>query len=353
MPLSHAINADPWFTVDEASLWNRTNATDAADPAQPRFTGTTPHSTLIADALWSASLTGEPFQSEGAGLRGAYRSQMFHPLALRTYRLSSERRNPRASRALMHLLERLGGIPSTQTTHPYSHIVGGKESVGEYEATRNQSYALPYVLVAGYPRSGTTTLQNLVRTIYPSHFVESETRGRISLWQAAKHEIQVTQEIAKFNSEEAVILIAMRNFRDAAASLLVARGSNPTDLQWEAERWREWSTLLGSKNVTPIAFEDVSSKSPHELSLQLAQQSRVELETQVTAAHTHSQLYELARERDVSDHRKSNLPNAERRQLLAEARAYVASSIEPCLLGELDDIYSSVVSTFSSARLVN
>ncbi len=350
MPLSHAISADPWFTVDEASLWNRTNATDSADPARPRAT---PPSPLIADALWSASLTGEPFQSDGAGLRGAFRSQIFHPLASRTYRLSSERRNPRASRALMHLLERLGGIPSTQTTHAYSHIVGGKESVGEYDATMKQTYVLPYVLVAGYPRSGTTTLQNLVRTIYPSHFVESETPGRISLWQAAKHEIQVTQELSKFNSEEAVILMAMRNFRDAAASLLVARGGNPTDLEWEAERWREWSTLLGSKNVTPIVFEDVSRKSPHELSLQLAQRSHVELEIQLTAAHTHSQLYELARERDVSDHRKSNLPNAERRQLLAEARAYVASSIEPCLLGELDDIYSNVVNTFSSARLVN
>jgi hypothetical protein len=224
--------------------------------------------------------------------------------------------------------------------------------VSEYEGTKNQDYALPYVLVAGYPRSGTTTLQNLARNTYPSHFIESKILGRHSLWTAAKHEIQVAEDLAHLGTEEAVIFVAMRNFRDAAASLLVARGDNPTDLHWEAQRWRQWLALLGSPNIFPVAFEDVSRKSPYELSMQLAQLSQLKIEHRLRTTDSHSQLYELARERDIPDHRKSNLPNAERRSLLSEARAYVDQSIEPRLLGELDDIYSKFVSNIASPQRV-
>lgn len=352
MPLSHAVSIDPWFTIDEASAWVQPLSATAVASALPDSPRVALRSQLVAESLWNASLTGAPALVEATGLKGAYRSRVFHPIATRTYRLSCARRNPRASRSLMNFLERLAGVPASQTTQAYSHLLGGRESLSEYKGTENQDYALPYVLVAGYPRSGTTTLQNLVRNTYQSHFIESKTLGRYSLWTAAKHEIQVARELATLDNKEAVIFVAMRNFRDAAASLLVARGDNPTDLHWEAQRWRQWSALLGSPNIFPVAFEDVSRKSPYELSMQLAQLSQLKIEHRLKTTDSHSQLYELARERDIPDHRKSNLPNAERRELLSEARAYVDQSIEPRLLGELDDIYSKFVSNIASPQRV-
>jgi hypothetical protein len=86
--------------------------------------------------------------------------------------------------------------------------------------------------------------------------------------------------------------------------------------------------------------------------MQLAQLSQLKIEHRLKTTDSHSQLYELARERDIPDHRKSNLPNAERRELLSEARAYVDQSIEPRLLGELDDIYSKFVSNIASPQRV-
>ena len=352
MPHSHAPGTDPCFTLDEASVWGRPGVATSVTSDLPDSSRAMLGSHLIADSLWNASLTGAPALIKAAGLKGAYRSRVFHPIASRTYRLSCARRNPRASRPLMNFLERFAGVPASRTTRPYSHLLGGRESVSEYEGTKNQDYALPYVLVAGYPRSGTTTLQNLARNTYPSHFIESKILGRHSLWSAAKHEIQVAEDLAHLGTEEAVIFVAMRNFRDAAASLLVARGDNPTDLHWEAQRWRQWLALLGSPNIFPVAFEDVSRKSPYELSMQLAQLSQLKIEHRLRTTDSHSQLYELARERDIPDHRKSNLPNAERRSLLSEARAYVDQSIEPRLLGELDDIYSKFVSNIASPQRV-
>ena len=339
MSLGHI--AEPW--VASLSAAAELCPDPQAEAAKAPGTARRPTSEFIASSLWSASLTGAPHLIETSGLRGLYRSQLFHPIASRTYRLSCERRNPRISRALRHVLERMSGLSSSCATQQYSHVRGGYESVAEFEAIKSSNYKLPYILVAGFPRSGTTTLQNLVRNTYPSHFFESKSLNRLSLWEGAKHEIQVAEALTHLEAAEAVLFVAMRNFRDAAASLLVARGDQPTDLNWEARRWREWSALLHFANVIPIAFKDVSSLTPFELSNLMAHQSQIDLEWHLEPGHMHAQLYELARESDVVDPRKSNLPNGDRRELLRQARIHITETLDSRLLHELDDLYESLV----------
>jgi hypothetical protein len=238
-------------------------------------------------------------------------------------------------------VEALAGVPAAERTPWFHGLEGGALTLAEYEALRDGEVALPVVFVAGYPRSGTTAVQSVVRATWPGHLPEFvDARERFSLWNYPKHDPAAVRRADAAGAEAFLAICLARPFLDAAASLVVGRGgSDRVDVPSEVAKWREWLSVADLPSVRVVPFGAVAGKTPATLAGELAQLLNLKPEMSIAATDDYGDLMTRTGHGNVACPRQSNVPMEARSADLLAARAWLADQIDPGLLRQLEDEY--------------
>jgi len=137
------------------------------------------------------------------------------------------------------------------------------------------------------------------------------------------------------------VLIAFRSFIDCAASLVIGRGSSDhVDLESERNHWENWIPLLNMPGAFPVTFASITRNSPQCLAHEISSRINVEPQQEIGAGETYADLMRRAGKGVVDDPRQSNVPQAGREALLADAREWVIGQLGPREVSRLGEIYS-------------
>lgn len=314
-------------------MFRPTNATGVSDANAPER--------QIADALWGASFVATPDQVDPSGMHGLFRGYVQDWLEESIRRRNWRHESPEPWLTLKWIAQKATGGQWRKADLRYASLIGGELTEREYQLLLEKRVDLPMVLVAGYPRSGTTSLQALVRTMYPSSIPEiTSSKPRFSLWQMAKHDYEAVRGAADAGSGSCMVFLAVRDFVDAAASLIVGRGGrHKIDLATEFKKWQRWSALFARTNVVVVPFSSVSGSRPNRLAPRLAEAIEKKPETNIASSASYADLMGRVGFGDIHHAHQSNVPNAARAQQLETERSWVRGH----LTGGQKEILSQVM----------
>ena len=134
---------------------------------------------------------------------------------------------------------------------------------------------LPLIIGFGFPRSGTTTLQNAIYFGFPSHlppytFNRPRLNGPqspLAIWWFPKHDSQVGKGLLELSPEDIRVIVTVRPFEEVAAALWHERptGSN-FNLQDEFDLWQSMATDVAlHRNAIAVTFDSLKASSPLQL----------------------------------------------------------------------------------------
>ena len=204
--------------------------------------------------------------------------------------------------------------------------------------------SLPVVVVAGYPRSGTTSLQTVVRAAYRSHIPEIDTADvRFSLWEYPKHSPGAIRDFVEYAAEDGRVISVVREFVDSAASLVVGRGGkDKVNIELEMHQWEKWLEIFTLPRVSVLSFASISSSTPHQLCATVARLVGIEPESPIGENDKFEDLMRRMGKGDPDSTTQSNLPSAARKRDLDEARTWVKESLGHSELTRLRNLYSEI-----------
>jgi len=286
-----------------------------------------------------------------SGLRGTWQRLVYEPVVQNCYDAIAQHRNPDPWLTAKCALQFIHGDGFRRSARRFDGLVGGAQTEIEYQWLREGSIELPILMIAGYPRSGTTSLQTVVRTAFASHVPEVQSREhRYSLWEYPKHDTQAIGRLASRGPERVRVICAVREFTAAAASLIVGRGSiDAVDIRVELQKWESWFEIYAEASTITVPFEVIAELSPARMGTLLAQLTAVAAECSITESATYEQLMSKAGKGSVTNARQSNVPSTERAQALSEAKQTVVGFLGPQTCAELELRYSSVSSAHFAA----
>jgi len=275
-----------------------------------------------------------------------YRKRIYDPMVRRSSERIFAHQNPEPFLSIRSALEFLAGQSWSRSENRYQGIVGGEATEREYQSFVSGAVRLPLILVAGYPRSGTTSMQTIVRAAFSRNICEIETvEDRFSLWEYPKHNSEAMARIMRSASDCSWVLVSLRSFLDCAASLAVGRGGTElVDVAHESQLWEAWLPLLSLPRAIPVSFHEISRLSPHEMAHAIARRTGVGIQSDIDVAATHKDLMLQLRKGVVDDFRQSNVPQASRSELLSEARQWVLSQLGQREAERLQALYDQHVS---------
>jgi hypothetical protein len=305
----------------------------------------------VADILWNAMRIDPAFNGGGTGPMRIWRESVYPGLVRRQMKAMHAHRNPEPWLTLNCTMQALSGDGFQRDARRYQGIVGGRTTELEYQAIARGEFTAPLVVLGGFPRSGTTSLQTLLRTIYPSHIPEIATEEqRFSLWEYPKHDVAAMTELSQCSSKEVHVVIASRRFEDAAASLAVGRGSlDLVDLELKITRWKAWMRLALSGCVVSVPFEAISALTPQDMAESLAVITELPLERHLSFSDTYVDLMGASGKGDTVNPRQSNTPSNSRVEELSQVRDQVVKKVGQPRIDELGRLYDQVRSSGMSA----
>ena len=298
----------------------------------------------VADALWQ-SMVHPPAEVPACdGVRGVWRSRVYGPLDATCRRRVEFHRSPQPWHAMRSVLEALNGEGVSTRAGSYHGLEGGRRTQDEYAALVNGAVALPVVFVAGYPGSGTTAAQSVVRAGWADHLPElPSSEERFSLWSYPKHDPEAVIRALPAGADAFRALCLVRPFLDAAASLIVGRGGLAAfDLEEEVARWLRWSDVCACEGVTILPFSVVCESEPAQLLSDIAERIGVPPSTWISPEADYRDLMEHSGHGDVSSVEQSNLPHSERADRLARARSWLEDRLGPARVRALSRIYDDI-----------
>jgi hypothetical protein len=307
--------------------------------------------TQVADILWNAMKIEPEFTSGGSGPMRMWREKTYPWLVKKQIAAMIRHRSPEPWLTANCTMQAISGDGFNRSARRFEGIVGGETTEREYQALKSGGFSAPIVVLGGFPRSGTTSLQTLLRMMYSSRIPEISTeQQRFSLWEYPKHDVEAMDELSQSSPGEVRVIAASRRFEDAAASLAVGRGSiDLVDLELKVIRWRAWMDLALTGRVTSVPFEAISSLSPREMSNSITRITGLAPENIVAHTDTYKSLMSGSGKGDTLNPRQSNTPSAERAVELKVVRAEVISRVGETRIAELGDIYSEVLRSGMSA----
>lgn len=296
----------------------------------------------IADALWEAMWIDRYSPDDGNRLLRWYRRAVYERLVGASTRRVRAHKSPEPFLSMRASVELLSGQGWHRQDERFEGIVGGAATEVEYQDLVAGGVAKPLLLVAGYPRSGTTSLQTVIRWSFPSHICEVETEeDRFSLWEYPKHSSPTMSRILSVKSGSYVVFLAFRSFVDCAASLVIGRGStDQVNLKDEQEKWESWIPLLDSAGCVPVSFASISKRTPKQLGEALSSHIGVTQERHIDEHFGYGDLMLSLGKGVVDDKRQSNVPQESRKSLLAEARAWVIGQLGTHEADRLADLHA-------------
>jgi len=297
-----------------------------------------------ADSLWTAMGVLPEFDTGSAGLQRIYREKIYGALVRRCVEKVLKHRNPEPWLSARCLLQLLAGDRWNRRARRYEGLVGGETTQKEYRRMLQGRLALPVIVVAGYPRSGTTSLQTVVRVAYRPHIPEIDTAdARFSLWEYPKHSPGSIKGFAEHAAENGHVLCAVREFVDSVTSLVVGRGGkDKVDLEFEKWRWEKWLDVYTHPRVSVIPFTRITSSTPRQLCGSVAHLVGVKPEFPIDESATYDDLMRRVGKGDPDSEKQSNLPSMARSRDLEEARIWVKESLGESEVTRLRDLYAKV-----------
>jgi hypothetical protein len=323
----------------------------------------TDDATAIASALWGAWRQDAPLPEASPGLRGAYIREIYRPVVRRRRRAVWEHGSGEPWQTLQWGLEavrgrgrshsdtRLEGFPRFEPGVRYGPEIS-------YRGIVNGEYQAPFLFVAGYPRSATTSMQNLLLTAFRPHIpagIWADPSCPLHLWDGPKHDPVTARRLASLGSQAALVLLCMRRFPDAVSSFALYYGRDDADaitpdwLNNEVERWLAMADLRDLPGCRVLDFDTITKDDPANVVRQLAGLLDMATSPEFDARETGESLYVDGVSEDVQGRvDRGNLPNADRRMVSARIRERVLS-----LLGgradELEAVYSASIGTKPTA----
>ena len=294
----------------------------------------------IADALWDGLRYEPPVASSDRGERSWYLQQVYgRVVAARRDRVWA-RRSLEPWLTAQWIMERAGGQETVREDLRFEGLPGAHSYEAAYSSVREGEFDRPFLFVAGYARSGTTSMQNLVRRAFPAHIPPgkwTDTDSALRLWWYPKHDASTARRIAQVGPGDARTLLCVRPFVDAAASWARYCGfTAPESLPaaWVDRQLEAWTTLVEvsrQPGSVVVPFEVVVATAPSALAEALG--LFLGLEAYPLGASTGwSHVYESGIAGEVlRDPAVSNLPHAGR----AVHIAAIAAHIEDYLGGEI------------------
>jgi hypothetical protein len=229
------------------------------------------HAQSVADALWDGVRHEPPLASADAGMRSWYLRRVYHPVVGRRRERVWARRSPEPWLTAQWLLERSAGQRTDRGYLRFEGLPGQHSYDQAYRAVSLGRYEPPFLFVAGHCRSGTTSLQNLVRTAFPAHIPPGEwdqPGHPLRLWWYPKHNDQTAARIASIGASSAVSVVAVRPFAEAAASLAAKDGfTSPQELtaEWvdaQVSLWTSMAAVTRLPGAVAVAFDMMRRHSP-------------------------------------------------------------------------------------------
>jgi len=297
----------------------------------------------IADVLWEGMFLDPPKPEMRGRLRNAYRRRLYGPVVEQATTRIRRHVSPDPWLTARCLLEWLAGDGYARSKRRFEGIQGGRTTEDEYRPLLKRT-KLPVLFVAGYPRSGTTSLQTVVRTAFQPNVPEIRTSEmRFSLWDFPKHSFETAIKLAQFTPAAVEVIWPVRPFVDCAASLVVGRGGYAhVDLSTELQLWESWvpAYLLPSTIVLPFAV--VQNSSPTFLQALLEGLTATVASSPIPHDATYASLMLQSGKGDPDSPNQSNLPATARARALSEAREWVQGQLGSSELERLTRIYSSL-----------
>ena len=298
---------------------------------------------LLADLLWREMVRLPDAQPQTSGVRGLWRRYGYLPLDVQVHSRVERHASPEPWLTLKCGIQAMSGDGFLRDERRYECIEGGRSTEIEYQNLVRGLTRLPVVMLGGFPRSGTTSVQSVIRATWPSQIPEVATENRrFSLWENPKHSMEAIHDLAHMPSSIARVVISIRRFDDAVASLMVGRGSHESvDVEKKVVTWTQWMELACTGSCVVIPYESVKDSTPAELQDHLSKALSLPIEVPITAQDSFADLMGRTSKGSVIDERQSNLPHEARRELLAAARQEVRRQVGAQQLATLDMLYMS------------
>ena len=309
------------------------------------------HAQAVADALWDGVRHEPPVASADSGVRSWYLRRVYHPVVVRRRQRVWSRRSPEPWLTAQWLLERSAGQRTDRDYLRFEGLPGQHSYDQAYRAVSLGRYEPPFLFVAGHCRSGTTSLQNLVRTAFPAHITPGEWDAPghpLRLWWYPKHNDETATRIARLGPSAAVSIVSVRPFAEAAASLAVKDGfESPPDItaDWLDEQvglWTRMAHVTRLPGAIAVAFDMMRQHSPVVVADALA--DRMSLPRPEMAESTSwEDVYHRGISPEVlSSPQESHLPHADRRALTRTLQDRITELLGPAAV-EIEDLYETCI----------
>ena len=308
-------------------------------------------SRALADALWDGVRHRPPIATSDHGLRGWYLRGPYAWVVRRRRTLLWRHRSGEPWLTAQWLLDRAGGSTQARSALRYEGFPGRSPYEPAYQRIVDGRFDVPFVYVAGYSRSGTTSVQNLALAAFAAHVPEGRWDGPghpLRIWWYPKHDPAVAARIAAL-APTARVLACVRPFVDAATSLALYTGRlDPADVQpeWVREQARTWLALArtaAQPQVLTVAFDRIAATNPATLADWVADGLGIEVGAGFDREAAWAELYQgRISPEELDNPYLANLPHIQRPELVGRLSARIADLVAPDR-PHLDEAYAAAV----------
>lgn len=302
----------------------------------------------ISDALWDGVRHEPPVAQAVAGPRSWYLSRIYHPVIRARRERIWAHRSPEPWLSVQWLMERAAGEHPDREYLRYDGLPGQHSYDKAFEAVREGCCDPPFLFVAGYSRSGTTSVQNLVLNRFAAHLPPgrwSDPDHPLRLWWYPKHRAQAAARIAAVGPDDARVVVCIRPFVDAAGSLAIYTGRAHPELvsadwvQEQLDSWTEMAAVCDIPGVVVLTFDTISTAAPSAVATAIADELGIESGS-MDPRTTWSDVYREGISPEVlDDPRLSNLPHSQRSSIGGAVRSRVHELVGR-RLGEVEETYA-------------
>jgi hypothetical protein len=284
-----------------------------------------------------------------------YRRVIYQQLEQLCFQKIRAHKSPEPWLSFKCALQVLAGDGWFHAQRRHEGIVGGLESEREYQTLVSGKVAMPLLLVAGYPRSGTTALQTVVRSAFNAYIVEIPTENkRFSLWDYPKHNPSVIKRAVLVGKSSIRVVAVARQFEECAASLIVGRGGvHLVNLDKELALWESWLEVYNLEGVYPIVFSAITNSKPKQIAQLISQITDLLPNDELAPDDTYSALMLRLGKGDTDNPMQSNVPSELRSEKLQEALEWVRSQLGVDRRSRLEAAYSSIPFVIASSGTIS
>ena len=209
----------------------------------------------------------------------------------------------------------------------------------------DQEFRSPLIFVAGYPRSGTSSLQNITLKCFAEHIPLPKDSEYPIVWWELKHDARLARSLVDLGKSTVRVTIPIRPFVGAAASWSVRSGELSDEwIYRQVADWERMALIAMHPKCLALPFQVIQESKPFTVSRGLEGLLNIKQTTELQESTTWKQLFEKSPVfQELLLPTQSNLPHEGRASLLTTAENQITATIGSKRISELDDLYQQVI----------